>query len=78
MSPEEILVEVRGEALGALSWMDGYTDTWPDGAQRRVTTQAEGEDNVIKRFEIQGYHPLVEDRPRTFRITVKVEEVEAT
>ncbi len=76
MSPEQVKAEVMTEALGALSWMDGYTDTWPDGAQRRVTTIAEDDSGVTKCFEVSDYHPLInDDKPRLFRITVQVEEI---
>lgn len=61
MRTDEIVAEVLGEAVGALSWMDGYTDPWPDGDQRRVSTVREIEGGVIKHFEVlRGWQDDVE------------------
>lgn len=75
MNDDEILEQVKAEALGALSWMDGYTDTWPDGGQRRVTTVREDKTSVVKRFESQ--HPYLHQPDRLFEVTVSVKAVTA-
>lgn len=69
----EILAEVKACAEGALSWIEGYTDPFPDGYQRRVVALAsDGKPGLLYGFDAQQ-HPW--ERPRIFRIKIDVEEV---
>ncbi len=70
MIPAAELAEIQSCAEGALSWLDGYTDPFSDGEQRRVKQHAED----VWTFEpVQG---SVFAQPRRVRIRVLVEDDE--
>lgn len=73
MDDAEVLAEVQACAEGALSWMEGYTDPFPDGYQRRVTRHYDdAEPGALYQFDPYG-HPF--EHGRIFRVKVVVEEV---
>ena len=66
------LAEIKSCVEGSLSWLDGYTDPFPDGYQRRVTQlHPDREGTTLWRFEPTD--SLGETR--VVRVTVQVEEV---
>ena len=72
MTPDEELAEIKACVEGALGWLAGYTDPFPDGEQRRVTQQDDG----TWLFGPVPHPGFSQARERRVRVTVVVEEVE--
>lgn len=73
MTPDEELAEIKACAEGALSWLAGYTDPFPDGEQRRVTQQEDG----TWLFGPVPHARFSLAQERRVRVTVHVEDVVA-
>jgi hypothetical protein len=68
MTPAEELTEIKACAEGALSWLSGYTDSFPDGEQRCV---AQHDDGVWVFTPVAGSVFATERRVR-IRVVVEV------
>jgi hypothetical protein len=70
---------VRGQAMGALTWIDGYTDPGPGEFQYKITDLSGDEDDLMM-IEVQpanqfGPSALVDEPTRRFTIDIVVKEV---
>lgn len=67
---------VREDALGALSWIDGYNDADQHGVQYKIVIEEAVLDGIVVRYEVSYTNPLSHLLPdRRFRISMQVDEI---